>query len=348
MTTAIADIVTPEIFTPYALQETEVKSRLIRSGAVVVDGELSTLLNGGGLSFEMPTYEDLDDAESENISNETAPINHTGGVVDPTPAGIVAGTEIAIRMERNKSWSATQLSKLLSGDDPLAAIAGRVSDWWVRRQQDAFVATVNGMFADNAAAPSGTDTHVQNDMTVDLSVLNGGVYSAGLTDFSAEAFIDATLTMGDSMEDLSMVMMHSVVYARAQKNNLIDFIPDATGAVVIPTFLGREVIVDDGVPSPTAGVYETWMFGAGAILFGQGSPDVPTEVQRMAGAGNGAGLEVLWNRVRWGFHPKGHAYTGALTAGGPNNTVLAAAASWSRVFPERKQIKIARLITRES
>jgi len=344
-TALLADVVTPEIFTSNTLRETEVKSRLIRSGAVVVDSEYSEQLNGGGLSFNMPVYDDLDDAETENLATETDHHGISGGSDDPTPAGIDALAEISTRLERNKSWSASQLSKLLSGDDPLAAISARVSDWWVRKQQDAFVAVVNGLFADNAAAPGGGDQHLQNDMTVDIT---GASYTAGVTDFSAEAFIDSTLTMGDSMEDLTMVMMHSVVYARAQKNNLIDFIPDANGVVNIPTFLGRMVIVDDGVPSPSANIYETWMFGAGAILFGQGSPDVPTEVQRQAGAGNGAGQDVLWNRIRWGFHPKGHQYTGALSVAGPANAVLSAAGSWSRIAKERKQIKIARLISREA
>jgi len=342
--TSIADIVVPEIFAPYALEETEEKSRLIRSGAVAADSEMSDKLNGGGLTFNMPTYDDLDNDE-ERTADESIRNTFSGGVVDPDPSKIGTFTEIAVRLERNQSWTTKQLAKLLSGDDPAAAIQSRVADYWVRRQQAAFVATVNGIFADNAAAPTGAE-HVQNDMTVDIS---GGAYSAGVTDFSAEAFIDATLTMGDSMEDLSMVMMHSVVYARALKNNLIDFVSDSVNnlAIQVPTFLGREVIVDDGVPFSST-IYETWMFGAGAMVYAQGSPDVPVEIERQPGAGNGNGQEILYNRVRWGFHPKGHAYAGATPAGGPSNTVMAAAASWQRVFPERKQIKMARLITREA
>lgn len=146
-------------------------------------------------------------------------------------------------------------------------------------------------------------------------------------------------------------MVHSIVYNRMQKNNLIDFIPDARGEVNIPTFLGRTVIIDDGVPN-TGGVYDTWFFGAGAVRLGVGSPKVPTETQRKPDAGNGGGQEVLYSRLEWCIHPNGHAWvaTGA-GDGGPTNAGtthnLAAATSWRRVFPERKQIKIARLITRE-
>ncbi len=207
---------------------------------------------------------------------------------------------------------------------------------------------MTGIFADNAAAPGGSDTHTANDMTNDVS---GVGFVDGVTNFSAEAFIDACVTMGDSMESLGMVMVHSVVYARMQKNNLIDFIPDASGQIKIPTFLGRIVIVDDTMPV-SSGVYQTWLFGAGAVRLGVGNAKVPTEVQRKPDAGNGGGQEVLHNRVEWCLHPVGHKYIGTAPSGGPSNATssnnLAAAGSWSRRFPERKMIKIARLITREA
>lgn len=344
--TQIADIIVPEIFTGYVQQLTETKSRLIASGAVARDPAIDALLAGGGLTFEVPSWQDLDD-DVERVSTDGIPIEYTNGVADPDPKKIETGQETAVRLSRNNSWSTANLAGTLAGADPAGAIAGRVADYWVRRSQAAFVATVTGIFADNDAAP-GVAEHVRYDLSNDIS---GSAYSAGVTDFSAEAFLDAALTMGDSQESLTMMMVHSVVYNRMQKNNLIDFIPDASGAVMIPTFLGREVIVDDGVPK-TGSVYDTWLFGPGAVRLGVGNPKVPTEVHRLPGAGNGGGADTLYNRVEWCFHPTGHKYAGTAPKGGPDNTanthMLAAAASWQRVFPERKQIKIARLKTREA
>jgi hypothetical protein len=253
--------------------------------------------------------------------------------------------EIAVRLSRNNSWSAADLVAALIAEDPMDAIAGRVSTYWSRRLQRALLAIAKGVFLNNETA---TDAyHVQNDMTANIS---GASFSAGVTSFSAEAFIDATLTMGDSMGELMAMAVHSVVYARMQKNNLIEFIPDATGAVNIPTFLGRMVIVDDMMPV-TNGVFETWLFGAGAFQFGSGAPATPTEIFRNPAANNGAGEEVLHNRVEWSLHPTGYAYIGTPAPGGPSNlgtaNNLASAGSWRRAEPERKQIKLARLITRE-
>lgn len=338
--TRIADVVVPEIFSPYVQQMTQEKSRLIRSGAITLDAQLNSALAGGGLTFNEPSFKDLDN-DAENVSTDDP-------ATDSTPNKIGTATEIQVRLSRNNSWSSMDLSGDLAGADPMQAIANRVSDYWTRRQQAAFVATLYGVFADNAAAPTGTE-HVQNDMTHDVS---GAAFVDGVTNFSAESFIDATATMGDSMEDLTMVMVHSIVYARMLKNNLIDFVSDSVNgnAVRIPTFLGREVIVDDGVPR-SSGVFNTWLFGRGALRGGMGSPKVPTEVDRKPAAGNGGGQDILFNRTEWIIHPVGHAYAGTPPNGGPSNASttnnLAHADSWKRVFSERKQIRIARLITRE-
>ena len=80
-------------------------------------------------------------------------------------------------------------------------------------------------------------------------------------------------------------------------------------------------------------------------------PRTPTEVFRAPSAGNGAGQDTLYNRTELVFAPVGYAYIGTAPAGGPSNAAtannLAAAASWRRVYGERKQVKIARLVTRE-
>jgi len=338
--TRIADVVVPARFTPYVQQRTQEKSRLIQSGAAVVDATLSANLSGAGLTFNEPSFKDLDN-DAENVSSDDP-------TVQSAPKKIGTATEIQVRLSRNQSWSSMDLVDALAGVDPMDAIANLVGGYWARRMQAAFVATMKGVFADNDAAPTGGDTHTAGDMTRTTAALNAGAYQQGVTDFGGKNFIQATLTMGDSMGDLTLIMMHSIPYATALANNLITFKTqsDNTNSIEIPTYLGREVIVDDGVPF-SGGLFETWFFGRGALRIGQGSPKVPTEVDRKPENGNGGGQELLYNRTEWTIHPVGHAYIGTTPNGGPANADLQAAASWRRVFPERKQIKIARLITRE-
>ena len=348
---ALADIVVPENFTPYIQQLTEEKARLVQSGVLARSPVLDEFLAGGGITVNVPSWQDLDADDTNgpdrvagalgtnHFSLEGPTISGSGTIaLDPVPDKIERSQEVAIRLSRNNSWTSLDLAAALAGDDPMDAIASRVAFYWTRRLQRAFIATWNGVVADNSANDS---SDYQNDVS-------GVSFVDGVTNFSAEAFLDAAVTMGDSMEDLTAVMVHSVVYNRMQKNNLIDFIPDARGEIQIPTFLGREVIVDDGLPV-TSNVYDTWLFGGGATMLGMGTPKMATEVERKAGSANGAGQEVMYSRQEWSIHPVGHAWTGSTTAnGGPANSVIDDAASWDRVYPERKQIKFARLVTREA
>lgn len=345
--TLVSDVIVPSVFTPYVQQITEEKSAFVQSGVLVRDAQLDQLLAGGGLIFDVPSFKDLDN-DADRVSTDVTG-GHFTGAVNPDPLKTGTSDEKGVRLSRNNSWSSTDLVSSLAGKDPMQSIAARVGYYWTRRMQAATIATVAGLLADNAAAPTGTE-HVLNDLTVDIS---GASFIDGVTNFSAEAFIDAQQTMGDSSDQLGAICVHSAVYARMKKNNLIDFRADATNpdAEAIPFFLGRRVIQDDGMPR-TGAVYESWLFGAGALRLGMGTPKVPTAVARIESGGNGGGQEVLYNRTEWMIHPVGHAYVGTPAKGGPSNAAtsnnLAHAGSWQRVFPERKQIRLARLITREA
>src|SRR3954470_23980228 len=100
----IADVVVPSVFTPYSQQITEEKSVLIASGALVRDGALDVKLAGGGLTFNMPSWKDLAN-EEDNVSTDD-----DAGVNDSVPKKMGTGTEVAVRLSRNQSWSESDLA----------------------------------------------------------------------------------------------------------------------------------------------------------------------------------------------------------------------------------------------
>lgn len=365
---SLNEVVVPEIFNPYMQNVTEQKTRIIQSGAVVMDAAISAALAGAGMTFKTPSFTDLDNDVEDIMTDDADDVYGWVNQAYPTPDTFAAApyttrlnsnprkigslTEISVRLSRHQSWSSLKLAAVLAGKDPLAAIANRVAYYWARRRQAAFIAIMAGIFADNDAAPTGTE-HVQFDLTFDAGA--GGVFQQGVSEFTTANFLRAALTMGDSQEDLGLVLMHSIVFHKAQLANLIEFVPDAinNNAVDIPFFLGRRVIVDDAMPfNAGTKVAETWMFGPGAVRMGVGAPDHATEVERQPRAGGGAGQDVLHTRVEWCMHPSGYQFTPTAQGGGPSNLAtagnLAHLDSWKRVFPERKQIKIARLRTIEA
>lgn len=346
--TKVADVIVPTHFTPIQQQITETKSRLIQSGVLVRDPFLDNFLAGNGLTVNVPSQRDLDD-DPENISTDDASdlidADFNAGTPNPrldsTPFKTQQDNEIAVRMSRNNSWAASNLASALAGNNVVQAIGNRVGSYWARRLQTVFIAIMNGVIGDNT-------TNDSADFSNDVS---GGAFIDGVTNFTAEALLDTTLTMGDSMEDLAVLFVHSVVFNRMQKQNLIDTIPDSRGETLIRSFQGYGVIIDDSMPA-TGNVYDSWLFGAGAVKLGVGTPENATELSRQAAAGNGGGQDILHSRVEWSIHPEGMSYVGASPDGGPGNGTganeFANAASWNRVRPERKMIKFARLVTREA
>jgi hypothetical protein len=334
----ISDIIEPRVFTAYLQKLTTQLSAFVQSGVIERSPLFDELLVGGGRTFDLPHYNDLADTEA-NVSTDD-PV----GADDAVPEKITTGREVAQRHNRNQVWSASDLASALAGNDPMEAIARRVAAYWVRQEQTYLIRSLQGVILDNIAADSG-------DMVHDIGAVGAATITAANL-FSAEAFIDAAQTMGDHSDAIVAVAMHSVVYTRAQKNNLIDFIPDARGETEIPTFLGRRVIVDDGIPTSTPDTqleYSTYLFGEGAFAQGIGSPRVPVEVNREPIAGRGGGQEFLHSRVEWLLHPRGFSWiAGSQVDSSPTNAELALAANWNRTFlstDDRKLIKLAELKT---
>jgi hypothetical protein len=151
--------------------------------------------------------------------------------------------------------------------------------------------------------------------------------------------------MGDAGKSLVSMSMHSVVYNRLRKNDLIDFIPDSDGAYSIPTFQGLRITVDDGMPAVSFSGnyrYSTYLFGTGFLAAGNGIPKNPftTSVEELAGDGGGA--ELLHSRVKFGYHPRGFSFiSGSLAGSSPTNAEFALAANWNRVTTERKFARFA-------
>lgn len=348
--TQIADLVVPDQFTAYTQQRTELKNRIVRSGALVRDALADRFVQNslpirGGIKLTMPSLEDLARTDAR-VSTDGAHAEF-GGAPEPTPDKIGSTYEETPRLSRNMSWSDADLARVISGVNPLSAIQNLTGDYWTDELQKTFIAIWKGVFADNAAAPTGDDTHTLNDMLHDAS---GTAFVPGVTNFNAKGFIRACGTLGDSMDKIQLLLVHSVVYQTMLQNNLIITLQDSELGP-INTFQGKQVIVDDSMPVVSPGVYESWLFQRGCTIWGNAVPDNATEIDRKAGAGNGGGQTVLYNRVCWAVHPRGYRYIGTPPNGGPSNAAtsnnLAAASSWSRVVRERKMIGAARYITRE-
>lgn len=336
MVARLVDVIVPEVFNAYMVKNTMELSAIYQSGILRPDPSMNSFLSGGGRTVNVPFWNDL--------ANDTPNITSDDPTSEATPNKVTAAKDIAIRNNRNQGWSSMDLAADLAGDDPMRRIADRVSAYWTRAFQRHLVQSLNGVFADNAANDSGDMRNVIGQDAV------GDPTDAEL--ISAEAILDTAQTMGDASDNLSLIIMHSVVYTRLAKLNLIDYIPDARGEVRFPTYLGYRVVKDDGCPAiagttnPARTLYSTYLLGPGSWCWAEVPPRVPVEVDRKPRSGDGGGQEELWTRRQYLMHPYGIQWTDAAVVGqSPTDAECANALNWDRVYPERKQIFMAELIT---
>lgn len=315
--TAISDVLVPEVFIPYVLNRTAEKSEFFRSGVVAPAGvDLGTNLTDGGNTINMPFWNDLSGDDEVLSDASSLSVNK-----------ITAGKDVAVMHFRGKAWSVNDLARQLSGDDPLAAIGALVGDWWARAMQKTLLATLKGAFAASSMSGNVHDIHVTSSV-------------ATANKISAATFIDASQKLGDARENITAVAMHSAVEASLLKNDLITTIRDSQGNFVMNTFLGRRVIVDDGLPfDSTTSTATTYLFGQGAVGFDEGGVLAPLEYDRDILAGD----TVFTNRRAFVLHPRGIKWKGSPAGASPTKTELETGTNWERVY-ENKQIRIVQFI----
>ncbi|WP_240079618.1 major capsid protein, partial [Acinetobacter baumannii] len=161
--------------------------------------------------------------------------------------------------------------------------------------------------------------------------ISAGTGAAAVID--GHSFIDASYKLGDAVDKLTAISMHSFTMAALAKQGLIETVRDADGVVLYKTFMDRRVIVDDGMPVD-GDVFTSFLFGQGAIGFQDIGAPVGVETDR----DSLAGTDILINRRHFVLHPRGIKWAGD-TGIAPNNAGLATAANWERVY-DPKQIRI--------
>jgi hypothetical protein len=232
------------------------------------------------------------------------------------------------------------LASELAGSDALVRIQSRVMDYWNRTQERRLIASLLGVLYSNVANNAG-------DMVTNISLTGGGSPTV-VNLINGGAVINTALTLGDRLNDMKMIAMHSHVYAYALINDEITFFKPSDNSLDIPTYKGMGIIVDDSLITATAGVYVTILFGLGAVGFGTSQPNTGygTEIWRVPSAGNGGGLTELHSRINSSIHPLGMSFSGGSVAGeSPATAELALAANWNRAVTSRKSIPLAFLIS---
>jgi hypothetical protein len=305
----------PDLFLSYQQELTQEKSAFVRSGILSRNAAIEAEFTKGGRTIALPHFSDLT-GDSEILSD----------VIPLTTAQLVGNVQHGVRNLRGKAWTSSDLAAELAGDDPMLAIARRTGEYWVREQQKVLISVLKGIF----------------DGPLLLTHNAGG---AG-TVLDADAMITGIATLGDAGQELGAVAMHSGAYYALAKKDLIQ-LPSGVSQIdtrisaqraEYGTYLGRPVIVDDGLPF-SGNQYDVFFFGAGAMVYAECPAKTPVETDRDVLVGT----EVLVNRKEFLLHPVGLSWIGVAAGNAPTNTEYATAANWEKVFADNRNVRMVRL-----
>lgn len=333
-----------EVFGKYLETVPRVKQNaLLNAGILRTRSELATMLDEqtGGNFISVPMT---------GLIGGTA-LNYDGST-NITATSLETYLQSMIVVGRAKAWKEKDFSFELTGKDFMEEIGNQVANYWDDVDQTTLLAILSGVFGVSAFATSNT-----LDISAESSAANQVVGATTLNSAIQKA-------AGANKNIFTAVIMHSVVATNLENLQILDYYKytDANGvqrSTGMATWNGRTVLIDDDVPTATAGsgdsaytTYTTYILGQGAFDYCDCGAKVANEVWRDPTTAGGE--DWLITRQRKLFAPKGFSFVQPSTAiVSPTDAQLSTAARWALVKDsagtgtiDTKAIPIARIISR--
>lgn len=313
--TRLSDVIVPEVFGRYLIEDSIKKSAIYRSGILISDEKINGFLAGGGSTFNMPFFQRLT-GEPQAIQSDTT----------IETKKITTSKMVARRLMFGRGWASEELAAALSGSNPMEAIRSLVDEYWNNFLQKCLISSIKGVIADNIDNDSG-------DLVKDITT--SGTPEAS-NKISASAVVQSAALMGDKSNVLSAIAMHSVVHATLQEANLISYVPTNVQDLGWGTYLGKSIIVDDGLTPDVDGSnseYWTILFKPGAIAYGESGQGItPVETARNAAKSE----DQLFTRRQFAMHPQGFKWIeNSVTDNMPTRSEIEEAGNWDRVMEKK-------------
>jgi hypothetical protein len=327
-----SDVIIPEVFTPYVIEQTTLRDAFLSSGVVQPMAELNA--TEGGDTVQVPFWKANLTGDFENLTDSTS----------LTPGKITADKQVGVIVHRGRAWEARDLAALAAGSDPMAAIGAKVADYVANQRQKDLIKTLEGVFGSLTGGDSPAFSALRFDTT-------------GMAALGPRQCAKARSLLGDQGDKLQAVALHSAVYYDLVERRAIEYVTNTearlstaatgastinafggsivnayTGEVTVPTYMGMRVVVTDDL-TPTGNNYPVYFFTQGAIASGE-QLGLRTETDRDILAKS----DAMSIDLHYCYHPVGAKWGGST---GPTTAQLATVGSWSRVY-ETKNIGIVR------
>tara|TARA_R100001015_G_C4635152_1_gene203731 strand:+ start:6472 stop:7503 length:1032 start_codon:yes stop_codon:yes gene_type:complete len=330
-----SDVIIPEVFTPYVIQQTTLRDGFLNSGVVTPLAELNA--TEGGDFVNIPFF-------SADLQGDFEVLSDSSSLV---PGKIGSDKQVGVILHRGRAFESRDLAALAAGSDPMAAIGQKVGAYIANQRQKDLLSCLAGVFG---SVNSTTSSAAFFDLTID-----GGSGDTPTT-LAPRHVAKARSILGDAGDKLTAVCMHSKVYYDLVERKMVDYVlasdgnggsATASGGTIsgaytagndtVPQYCGLRVIVSDDVQTAGSGSsteYATYFFTQGAVASGE-QAGLTTETDRDILAKS----DAMAIDLHYCYHPVGAKW--ATTDTNPTRSVLETVGKWSKVY-ETKNIGIVR------
>lgn len=333
MATLRSDIIIPEVFTPYVIEQTTQRDAFLASGVVQPMAELNAA-EGGGDFVQVPFYK-------ANLAGDFEVLTDSSSL---TPGKITADKQVAAVLHRGRAFESRDLAALAAGSDPMAAIGAKIADYIANQRQKDLLSCLGGVFGAVGDTAGGAF----------LGLAVDGASGDSPTVLGPRQIVQGKALLGDQGEKLAAICVHPNVYYDLMERRAIDFIYDNNGAadsdatqgstanafgqVQVPTFMGLRVIVSADVQTANSGSsteYASYLFTQGAIASGE-QLGLQTETDRDILAKS----DAMSIDLHYVYHPVGSKFSSAVS--NPTRAQLETVGNWTKVY-ETNNIGIVRI-----
>jgi len=335
MATLRSDVIIPEVFTPYVIEQTTARDSFLASGVVQPMAELNA--TEGGDLINVPFF-------SANLTGDFEVLSDSSSL---TPSKITTDKQVGVILHRGRAFESRDLAALAAGSDPMGAIGQKIGAYIANQRQKDLLACLSGVFGS-------VNTTDSNAAFFGLTIDGGSGDTP--TVLSPRHVAKAKALLGDQGDKLTAVCMHSAVYYDLVERKLVDYVlatdgnggsATASGGTItpaygggndtVPTYCGLRVIVSDDVATNGSGSskeYSTYFFTAGAVASGE-QAGLQTETDRDILAKS----DAMSIDLHYCYHPVGSKW--AVTTTNPTQSQLETVSNWSKVY-ETKNLGIVR------
>lgn len=337
--TALSDLWVPDIWIPGVAERQRTRLNLLTAIAVS-NPLLNEAATGGGDSVQIPFLKEPDFDDEIQVASTA-----------PTVNKVTSARQVAAVCNRVASLGNDALAAGVSGTNQVAFALDAINGVRSRNRQRRLLNTLRGVFGNAAAPGAGAAAFkaLRNDIFLEAG---NSATSANL--FSSDAFIDTCSIFGDAIDKLESgqgaVVMHSTVHAAATKQNDIATIRDSDGKIVMRTYKGAPVFINDILTragGTNGSVFETYIFLRGAVSTGDKpqSATVGDLASLLLKEDEDTNDVTIYDRTRSIIHVQGTKWTGSPAGQSATNAELATEGNWSNVLQDNKNAGVICLRT---